>query len=287
LPNGILCAWKDNELWFAEAFKPWAWPPSYSKALSNRVVGCIAHGSGAVVTTTQYPYLVSGVSPDSMTASRLNVTQAGVSKWSIASVDGYVVYASHDGLVSLNGASASLAQSEQFFTREVWRARYKSGLSSMRFAVWDGRLIVFSGEDKFIPFMIRMDEAAGSMTDLPAFKATCSFVSHLSDQCYYASGAWVYQFNGGNDQDAVWQSRELVESTPINFGFAQAVSTGTWTISFFADGILKHEETVTTGTKGFRLPSGFMSDRWKVKVSGRGRMRELAFAKTAADLKNG
>lgn len=287
LPNGILCAWKDNELWFAESFKPWAWPPSYSKALSNRVIGGIAHGSGAVVTTTQYPYLVSGVSPDSMTASRLNVTQAGVSKWSIAAVDGYVVYASHDGLVSLSGAAASLVQSEQFFTRDTWRERYKQGLASMRFAVWDGRLIVFSSEDKFTPFMIRMDEAAGSMTDLPDLKASCAFVSHLSDQCYYANGSWVYQFNGGNDQNAVWQSRELIEASPLNFGFAQIVATGTWTISFYADGVLRHEEMAATGTKGFRLPSGFLSDRWKVKVSGRGRLRELVFAKTAADLKNG
>lgn len=287
LPNGILCAWKDNELWFAEAFRPWAWPPSYCKVLSNKIIGGIPHGSGAVVTTTQSPYIVSGVSPDSMTASRLNVTQAGVSKWSIAAVDGYVVYASHDGLVSLSGAAASLDQSEQFFTRDTWRERYKQGLASMRFAVWDGRLIVFSSEDKFTPFMIRMDEAAGSMTDLPDLKASCAFVSHLSDQCYYANGSWVYQFNGGNDQDAVWQSRELVEAAPLNFGFAQIVATGTWTISFYADGVLRHEESAATGTKGFRLPSGFLSDRWKVKVSGRGRLRELAFAKTAADLKNG
>ena len=44
--------------------------------------------SGALITTAQYPYLISGVSPDAMTASKLNVEQAGVSKWSITSVDG-------------------------------------------------------------------------------------------------------------------------------------------------------------------------------------------------------
>lgn len=284
LPNGILCAWKGNELWFSEAYKPWAWPPQYVKPLPFAIVGGIAHGSGAVITTVQQPFIVSGVAPDAMTASRLNVAQAGVSKWSIAAVDGTVIYASNDGLVVLNGNSASLMQSEKFFTRDVWRSRYSTGLSSMVFSVWDGRLVVFSNIGAITPFMIRFDEADGTMTDLPDLVAACAFISQLSDQFYYARANGIYQFNGGNAQTAEWFSKEEVFQVPTNFGFAQAVVDGTWSIEFHAQGVLRHTVAVTTGVTNFRLPSGFKADRWKIRITGQGRFRELRVANTAAEL---
>jgi hypothetical protein len=294
LPNGILCAWKGNELHFSEAYKPWAWPPKYIKPLANAIVGGLAHGSGAVVTTTAFPYLVSGVSPDSMTTTKINVNQAGVSKWSIAVVDGSVMYASNDGLVTLNGATASLAQSQKFFTREVWRKAYGIGLSTMRFSVWDGRLVVFSSAASFTPFMIRFDEADGTMTDLPSFYALCDFVSQLSDQFYFALGQTVYQFNGGADLPAVWQSRESVMPRPVNFGVAQALIEGSWSVQFWAyvqnsttkafEWQLKHTQALTTGLVNFRLPSGYESERYRIKISGTGRFREMRVAQTAREL---
>ena len=294
LPNGILCAWLGNELHFSEAYKPWAWPPKYVKTLPTNIVGGIVHGSGAVVTTRSHPHLVSGVSPDSMTVSKVNVDQAGSSKWSIAVVDGVVMYASNDGLVALTGATASLMQGQKFFTREVWRQRYGAGLSSMRFAVWDGRLVVYSSAASFTPFMIRFDEADGTMTDLPGFSAQCSFLSTLSDQLYYAAGNTLYQFNGGTAQNAAWQSAERVLPRPLNFGVAQALVEGTWSVEFWAyvknpttgafEYQLKHTEALAGGLKNFRLPGGYESDRYRIKIAGAGRFRELRVAQTFREL---
>ena len=295
LPNGILAAWKGNELHFSEAYKPWAWPPQYVKTTTNAIVGGIVHGSGAVITTRGHPYLLSGVSPDSMTASKVNVDQAGVSKWSIAVVDGAVVYACNDGMVAITGASASLVSSQKFFTREVWRAAYGNGLSGMRFSVWDGRLVVFSGTNSFTPFMIRFDEADGTMTELPGFVASCGFVSQLSDQFYFVNGNRILQFNAGSQQQAVWQSKEYVIARPCNFAIANAVVEGEWEIEFWAytpqsDGFItssyfmKHREVLATGSKTFRLPSGYESDRYRIKITGTGRFRELRVAQSAREL---
>jgi hypothetical protein len=308
LPNGILCGWKGAELYFSEAYKPWAWPPKYIKPLPNAIVGGIAHGSGAVVTTVANPYSVSGVSPDSMTTSRLNVDQAGVSKWSIAVVDGAVSYASQDGLVIINGNAASLIQSQKFFTRDVWRERYGNALSGMRFSVWDGRLIVFHGSNSFIPFMIRFDEADGSMTDLPTFSATSAFVSQLSDQCYYVSGTSIFQFNGGDNETAVWESREMVMPKPTGFAILQSVCTGTWALTVtcvldkapdvskrgtFTRGVWTVTISATSvtatanlvaGENTLRMVDGFESSRWKIKLVGTGRFRELRLAPSGRGL---
>lgn len=290
LPNGILCGWVGNDVFFSEAYKPWAWPPEYSKPLLHRPVGGLAHGSGALITTIGHPYLISGVSPDSMSVSKINVTQAGVSKWSIAAVDGSLMYASNDGLVVINGATASLNQSGRFFTREVWRARCGAALSSIEFAVWDGRLVVFSRTNAFKAFMIRVDEADGTMTDLPSFVASCSLVSPIADHFYYATGSSIYVFNEGIVQDATWQSKEIVMATPVNFGYAKVMVTGKWTFELWAfdekNGTWgkKHTQALTEGVTNFRLPSGYKADRYKLKIIGNGRFRELRIASTAVEL---
>ncbi|QOJ19479.1 MAG: hypothetical protein HRU77_01465 [Gammaproteobacteria bacterium] len=294
LPNGILMAFDQKNIYLSEPYKPWAWPPGYAKPLPYEIMGLIVAGSGAIATTKSQPYLVSGVSPDAMTVSKINIDQAGVSKWSMAVADGLIVYASHDGIVSINGVTGSLVESQNFFTREVWRQRYGSGLSSMHFAVWDGRLVVYSHDNAFTPFMIRFDEAGGTMTDLPDFVAKCSFVNPVSDQFYYANGNKLYQFAGGSSQNATWQSAEKVLLQPLNFGAAQAVVEGNWTIEFwayvknYATGFfeyqLKHSQAVATGQTDFRLPSGYESDRYRIRITGNGRFRELRVAQTFKEL---
>jgi len=132
--------------------------------------------------------------------------------------------------------------------------------------------------------MIRVDEADGTLTDLPTFQAQSAFVSLLSDQCYYAYGSGIYQFNGGDDLSAVWQSRELVVERPLNYGYAQAVTEGSWSIEFYAGGVLRHTQAVVSGVSNFRLPSGFTSDRWKVRLTGTGRFRELRMSETGRGL---
>jgi len=295
LPNGILMGWKGNELHFSDAYRPWSWPPAYRKTFGmHQVIGAVPAGSGALVTTTGPAFLVSGVSPDAMTESQLPIEQAGVSKWSIANVGDSIIYASHDGLVTVMGMEGSMSASERFFTRDVWRQRCGTGLSSMRFSAWDGRLIVYSSTGKFVPFVISLDEAAGAMTDLPAFTASCSFVSPLTDQCYYMQGKALYQFAGGADLPVRWKSKEIVLSSPTNFGCMQAVCTGAWRVEVYAQlkdaasGALRFELVHTenlTGTAAFRLPGHFTSDRWMVQISGSGRFQELRAARTFAELK--
>lgn len=291
LPNGILMAFKDNELHFSDAYRPWSWPPAYVLTVSGRqIVGTIQIGTGALVTTTSRPYFVSGVSPDSMTQSEITADQAGVSKWALANVGDAIVYASHDGLVTVSGGQASMALSETHFTREVWRARYAAGLATMRFAVWDGRVIVYSSAAAFTPFMLAIDEAAGAMTDLPLFVARCDFVSPIADQCFYAVGAFLYAFAVGTPNPLAWQSREVVLPQPLNFGAAQVRCDGAWALELFAyeDGamVLKHSESGLSGLVSFALPGGYLSDRYQFKISGTGVFRELRLATSMYELRD-
>ena len=285
LPNGILMAWVGNELHFSDAYRPWSWPPEYVLTFGDaRIVGAIANGSGALITTTGKPYRVSGVSPDAMTQTSINVLQAGVSKWSIADLGGMMVYASHDGLVAFDGGQPDLALSERYFTRDSWRSRYRVGLDSMRFTVWDGRLIVYSSSAAFTPFMLSLDEAQGAMTELPGLQAACSFISPLIDQCYLVRGNNLLQFAGGDAATALWTSREWVLPKPVNYAVVQVICSGLWQVKVMADGVLRHTESNIRDNATFRLPGGFLADRWKVSLQGTGVFRELRMACSAKEL---
>lgn len=289
--NGILAAWFGTELWFSDAYKPWSWPPSYVKSFSWPIVGVETQGSGMLVTTLGNPYAVYGISPDAMTEEKLNVDQAGVSKWSIASVNGLMLYASNDGIVTVRGGQGTLSESQTYFTREVWRERYGNFLGTMQFAEYDGGLLVLSRNNSFTPFLLRTDEGKGSMTELSGLVATSIFYLVTSDGLYFANGRNLYQFGGGLPLSFSWKSKEFRLPRPNGYSIAQAISEGAFSIEFYAKDesesmVLRHTESIapTEKKKTFRLPSGFISDNWQIKISGTGKFKQIILANSGRQL---
>ena len=291
--NGILAAWTGNQMWFSDAYRPWSWPPSYVIVFKNAVVGAVACGTGALVTTVGKPVLVSGISPDAMSQTTLDIQQAGVSKWSILNVQGTLIYASHDGLVTVNGGQPDMSLSERFFTRETWRARCNNTLSDMVMAYYDGRLVIFSKSNAFTAFMITLDEVAGNMTDLPGLVAQTAAVLVTSDQMYTINGTQLNQFGGGGDSIVKWKSDDHIFADPTLFAIAQAECIGNFTINFYQYGVLGYSIALTTGQTTFRLPSGPcngypglpISDRWQIEIIGSGTFKRLKMAQSGRGLK--
>lgn len=292
LGNGILAAWKGNEMWFSDAYRPWSWPPSYMLTFKHPVVSAVSHGTGALVTTLGQPVIVSGISPDAMSQTPLDISQAGSSKWAILNVDGVVAYASNDGIIIVNGGQASFAVTERFFTRETWRKRTNGSLSTMQFAYYDGRLVIFSKTNAFVAFMISLDEAAGSMTDLPLFVAQTSLVLTTSDQMYIVNGTALNQFGGGSDMAITWKSGDITLPDPTIFTIAQAECIGNFTIKFYQNGTLGYTKELKTGDTTFRLPSQAitghvglpLSTKWEFQITGTGIFKNLKAAQSGRDL---
>jgi hypothetical protein len=290
LPNGILAAWLDNALYFCVAYKPWAWNPAFEVTFPNRIVGAMPMGSGMVLNTTAQPYVVSGTTPDAMTSAPLNITHAGVSKWAIANVNGQVMYASHEGIVMVLGVFGDMTMSDRFFTRDVWKQKYAAGLSKMRFAHWDGRLIVYAADGSFTAFMLRFEETGGTMTELPGFQPACHFISPISDGMYYVSGTSIYDFNAGAASTANWQSREVVLPGTVNYGACEVLCTGSWTVTLFSDNedgvMVQRWQRTVTGDQRFKPISGYRSRRYQIQFQGTGRLREFRIGESFRTLQD-
>ncbi len=289
LGNGILAAFRNNELHFCEAYVPYAWNPFNVVTLPYNVVGLCPHLGGMVVVTSANPYLVSGVSSDAMTASKLPAIQGGIAKRAIADLGSAVVYASNDGLVAISGGDASLELGQMFWTRHDWRADWATPV--LQLAAHDGYIIgsLPAGAKNFI---VRLDEAAGTLTNFSQW-STGAFLVPAMDGLYYAQGNQIYRFTGAGRMPFVWWSKDFLLKKPENFGVAQVVlgnpsQVANLKIEFYADGVKKYEKSVTSqgGYLTFRLPSGFMARRWSFRLSGDGIIKEFFVATAGVELGN-
>ena len=270
LPNGVLCGFKGNEVWFSEPYLPYAWKPTNTQALQNNVIGLCAYEGGVYATTTAHPVLIAGTNPNQMGAQKIPAIQAGVSKGSIVNAGPFAVYASHDGLVTIRGIDASLDLSFKFFTREQWRNLYANKLSLMRLNAHDGHLIAWF-TDGTPGFLIRMDEATPSFTKLsdPIYSAT---VHPQADALYLGMGSTIYEFKSGSNRLS-WShwGKDYILAKQENLGAVQLVGGGSVTMTVYADGAQVFQTLVNmdqTGSTVVRLPSGFRARRWSFKLDG-------------------
>jgi hypothetical protein len=218
MPNGILAAFEGNQIYFSEPYYPHAWPDIYALTVDYPIVGLGVYETTLVVLTTKFPYLISGVSPASMTQQKLPIPQPCVSKKSIASDQYGVLYASPNGLVSLGSGSQDVV-TVPLYTRDEWQALQPETMVGMiynnmymGFYSPDGILrtgLVLSRGD--IPPLINLD-----------FPARSVFVDRSTSDIFAVDNAnnTVYQLDASpiNFTTFEWLSKKFVMPNPTNFG---------------------------------------------------------------------
>lgn len=312
MANGVLYGLKKNEIHFSDPYLPAVWRKKNIQSLPYRAIGAVATENGLYVTTAAYPYLVSGVSPDSMTQMKLPAIQAGVSHSSIANMGNMLVWASNDGLVTCRGLDASLEMGQKFWTRKEWRASYGPNLPKLNLSVHDGRLLGwFSNSTSGAPvhgFIINFDEVAPSLSRLRQV-ITSAFVHPDSDALYVGNPTGMSLFGGSTPPTELawqWVSRTHHMAKPVSFGALQVFGQGKIDLQIYADDALVVGDgadpqftykqldlsgTTNPGLKGFsavRLASGRMATRWVICFASLGgRVQEYTLATAMGELKNG
>lgn len=121
MPNGVLAGWKANEVWFCEPFRPHAWPPSYVLTTEYPIVGLGLTGNSVVACTVGAPYVVSGVSPGVMTATKIDASEPCHSRNSIVGDRNGVYYCGRNGLIKVTEYAEVSNVTERWMTREKWQ----------------------------------------------------------------------------------------------------------------------------------------------------------------------
>jgi len=121
VPNGMAVGFKANEIWFAESYRPHAWPPNYVLTTEFPIVGLGVCGQSIVVCTQGSPYLVTGINPASMALTKINLPEPCLHRSSIVSTDTTILYASVNGLIQISQSGMGQNVTEGWISRERWQ----------------------------------------------------------------------------------------------------------------------------------------------------------------------
>ncbi len=220
LPGGVFAGFTGKRICFSEPFLPHAWPANYRLAIEEEIVGMKVVSNGILVTTKSVPYLVTGSGPDTMTAIRIESSQANLNKRSIVDMGPFVIYASPDGLIAAEGTTVRNL-TEGIITPSQWQANYYP--ATITGFLWEQRYVGFyntgSGYGGFI-FDPRIGDGT-SFVDLDASGLIRGGHTDPDDsQLYLIISNTIKKFQGsGTNLTFNWKSKEYVMPKPISMGF--------------------------------------------------------------------
>lgn len=251
LPNGIFAGFTGKRLCFSEAFVPYAWPINYRMTLEDPIIGIAAIGNGLIVTTESRPYLVTGTDPASMSAIRIEASQACLSKTSIVDMGQYVLYAGPDGLVAAAGTDVQVI-TEGLITPDQWQSEYYP--STINATLWKGRYLAFyntgSGFGGFIFDPRAEKKAFTTLTASALIRGT--FTDPDDGNAYLIIANQIKKFQGGTtDQTYTWKSKEFTLPKPTAMSFVKVDAEAfPVTVKVYGDGALFYTGTIAlSGTQ--------------------------------------
>ena len=275
--NGIMAGFTGKTLCFSVPYLPHAWPVSYQLATDSDIVAIKPTSGGLVIGTKGKPYIAQGTDPASISLIQLESDQACVSKMSMVDMGGYVMYASPDGLVAVEGSKAELI-TEPLLRRSQWQAYNPTTLKAMNY---EGTYIA-SNASQSIMFDLRAGKNALS-TCSDTFDAA---YNHLeSDTLYFVDGVSVKKFGqGAGAYTYTWRSKPFTNVRPKNYSWGR-VDAQTYPVTFdlYADSVLKLSHSVLN-SEPFRLPSNYLAKDWEFEISGTGAINSVAVADMTSEL---
>ena len=278
--NGMLAGISGNSVRFCEAYAPYAWPIAYDVVPpDSKPVGMGVFGQSLLVLTTGRPLLVAGSSPESMDQQPLEMPQGCVASQSIVSMGAGVAWASEDGLCWY-GAGGARILTAGLMTREDWQALVPSSIiGKMYEGLYFGSYDDGGGRKGFL---IEPGNPQGIFFLDTGY--TALHFDELRDQLYVLDGTSIKKWDAGALMTVKAKSKQFWAPKPINFAAAEVVADA-YPVTFrvYADGALKHTQSVT-GNNPFRLPSGFLAQRWELEIEGTSAVQSATLATSVAEL---
>jgi hypothetical protein len=279
--SNFVAGFIDNIVCYSESRLPHAWPEEYRFPLKYQIVGLKPSQNGLLITTTGKPYWAFGVDPSSAVPMELDANHPCLSVKSMVDMGGYVIYASTDGLVAVTGQDVKIISSE-FVDRYKWLRDFNPA-----------GIVAFAYEERYI-FSVGTQWWAFDPADGGAGFTTLTQLGVLPSelrQAYYDAtrDVTVLLNSTGQARDVVamegtayvWESKEF-ETPPLSFARARVLSTRyPVTLTVTVNG----QATAYTipGERPVPLKAGDSGTLWKLKVSGSGRITDVAIAQSPGE----
>ena len=291
LANGIVVGASSNMVAVSEAGFVHAYDPLNQQPVNYPVVGVGGYESFAVIVTEEFPYLMSGSSPDLMSLDELPIRQGCVSKRSIATGEFGVVYASPDGLVAIGPGGSFSVATEPYMTRDDWLALNPSSIHA---CVHDGRYIAFYDTGSVQGGFVFDPRNPGYGLTFLDWWASATYPDALADNLFLVindNEVVKWDSDSALTLDYLWESGPFQSPRPSCMTAAKVIAEEYSNLTFMllADkGKGKGYETIyeeaVLSAKPFRLPAGYRADFFKVRLAGSSVVSRIDVAETASEL---
>jgi hypothetical protein len=301
-PNGMGAGFVGHDVYLWAPFRPFAFPVKYMSTVSFPVVGLSWMDTTLAILTTGKPSFYQGTDPGAMAEVHSDITQACVSKRSIVSMNGMVLYASPDGLVKLSPGESGVI-TEKLFAKENWQALKPETIAGYS---WEGKYVGFFdsptlGKGGFIFDPKAPPETAFSFHDV---WASAGYTDLLRDTLYLVVGNELHAWYAGAGLTYEWRSKKFSMPQPIWFACAKVRAeaypvtlqvvgelrdtalmenrSGTGWTTTISGGQMVHTRTVTSSDP-FRLPCHRVLSL-DFKLTGAGEVFSVAIAQSIGEL---
>jgi len=312
MANGMVIGWRDNEIWYAEPYRPHAWPALYTLSTDFEIVGIGVIGQTAIICTEAATYAATGITPSNVTLSKISTRDACLSRGSIVSTPDGVFYATSRGL-ALATAGQVINATDKLFTKDNWLTLLS--VPNLRSARLGSAYYTFGSvtegvfqTDAFEPTAFQQTNLTGSYTGgmIDASDNRIGFMPLTSDDAtmnlyndpwtnevlILRDGAVYWMDVAGTEprQEYVWRSKRFqptnkknLEAMKVYFDNPEGL-TSLGNIKIYADGRLAATKTLLSSGQLIRLPSGFKADFWQIEITTRVTISSVQMASSVKEL---
>ena len=288
--NGsFLAGCRANQVMYSAYLLPHAWPESLRFPLPYTVVAIKSTLGGLFIGTNGAPFWASGTDPAAAVPVNLGLNLPCLSAASVVDMGGWVIYASHDGLVSAEAGGVTLLSGD-FVDRMRWLRDFNP--ASIKAFGHEGDYYFSVNNSDWWVFNATAGRGLRKVTlqsIVPSAVRQVMYDSARDTTVMVVAGGKVHDVVSAQDpsQTFKWASKEFFRS-PVQFSTAQVVSSQyPVTLTVTGDGVA--ERYVALNERPFRLKPLGRKTRWSLSVEANALARVSSFAvcQSPSELVNG
>ncbi|MBJ9128695.1 hypothetical protein [Citrobacter freundii] len=287
--NGISVGFAGNEIMFSMPYLPYAWPDAYKLSTYDNIVAIASVDTAVVAGTEGVPVVFSGITPGNISDKPVQLNQACLSKRSMVSMLGFVLYAGPAGIVKVTATGTGSVATANVMTREQWQAFNPTTVRAWSVGGNYIGLYDYDGDGDGVYDTVRGFIYDPNNNDLRRLTNTfdAAYADPQSDLLYVAKSdeLWVSQASQ-TPLSMRWRSKVFHVPQGSSYSVCRVMSP--WVIQvgirFFIEGQLAC--TMPPGSivdNIFRLPV-MAGSKWQAEVYGYAQVDRITLAQSVKEL---
>ena len=287
--NGISVGFASNEIMFSIPYLPYAWPDAYKLSTYDNIVAIASVDTAVVAGTEGVPVVFSGITPGNISDKPVQLNQACLSKRSMVSMLGFVLYAGPAGIVKVTATGAGSVATANVMTREQWQAFNPTTVRAWSVGGNYIGLYDYDGDGDGVYDSVRGFIYDPNNNDLRRLTNTfdAAYADPQSDLLYVAKGdeLWVSQASQ-TPLSMRWRSKVFHVPQGSSYSVCRVMSPSVIQVGirFFIEGQLAC--TMPPGSivdNIFRLPV-MAGSKWQAEVYGYAQVDRITLAQSVKEL---